>query len=79
MAESDQQVGRFTAFRWNGEKGRGGSLIKSGSGLYFSPDGTPGGATIWFRGAPVSVRRSAKKTVQEQATRLAQTRRKHAA
>ncbi len=59
---------RITFYGWGCSlRNRRGSLVwtKSDRSLYFSQDGTPDGATIWFRGAPPHVRGAADKHAED--------------
>jgi len=64
---------RITFFGWGWQvRLRGGYLVRGQEGgLYFSPDGTPSSATIWFKGAPAHVLAAAQESAKERATRLA--------
>jgi hypothetical protein len=66
---------RISIYGWGwSARNRRGSLVwtKRDRSLYFSHDGTPDGATIWFRGAPRHVRAAAEMHAQEVAERAAQ-------
>lgn len=64
---------RITFYGWGWQvRLRGGSLVfsKQEGSVYFSPDGTPSSATIWFKGAPREVRAAAEAHAEEQADRM---------
>lgn len=66
---------RITFYGWGvTARNRRGSLVwtKRDGSLYFSRDGTPDGATIWFRGRPPHVVAAAQQHAQERADRLTQ-------
>jgi hypothetical protein len=57
---------RITLYSWGWEvQLRGTKLVNSKGRIYISSDGTPGSATVWFRGVPPEVRASAEKFAQE--------------
>jgi hypothetical protein len=57
---------RITFFGWGWQlRLRGGYLVRGSEGrVYFSPDGTPHSATIWFKGAPEDVEKAAAEAVE---------------
>lgn len=65
---------RITCYGWGWQvRVRGGYWVLSGRGrrtsIYWSPDGTPSGATVWLRGAPVEVTGAASWDALQKAAR----------